>query len=150
MKKLLLPYRWKFAGILLILMGSFCAVLYTWFEFQFKMPVFAVYSAFFETKMFVTFQTNFADELILLLLVTGFGLVVFSKEKNETEILGNKRSDAMFKAMLANNILLLLSILFVFGSGFIAVLVFNLISVSVLYLLFFYLTDRTKEKKNSV
>lgn len=150
MKKLLLPYPWKYAGILLTFCGSVMAILYFCLDFRFKMPVFAIFSAFLETKMFVTFQTNFADELILILLVTGISLVVFSKEKNEMEIPYNKRSDAMFKAILANNILLLLSILFVFGSGFIVVLVFNLISVSVLYLLFFYLPDRTKEKKNSV
>jgi len=147
MKNLLLPYQWKFVGIFLSVLGSIFAVLYIWFDFNFKMPVFAVYSAFLETKMFATFHTNFADELILLLLLAGLSLIVFSKEKNEIEIPANKRLDAMFKAIRLNVVILFLSILFIFGSGFIVVLVFNLFSVFIFYLVFFYLFDRKKENE---
>lgn len=109
------------------------------------MPVFAVFSSFMETKMLVTFRTNFADELILLLLICGFGLIVFSKEKNETDNLDPLRIKALVKAIIANTVLLLFSILFVFGSGFIAVLVFNLFSVPIFYIFFFYLVERKRE-----
>ncbi len=145
MKNLLLPYPWKVFGVLLALSGSILAVLYIWFDFRFTMPVFAVFSSFMETKMLVTFRTNFADELILLLLICGFGLIVFSKEKNETDNLDPLRIKALVKAIIANTVLLLFSILFVFGSGFIAVLVFNLFSVPIFYIFFFYLVERKRE-----
>jgi hypothetical protein len=145
MKNLLLPYPWKLAGLFLTLTGSALGILYNWFDFRFSMPVFAVYSSFLQTKIFATFTTNFADELILLLLITGFGLIVFSKEKIESENLDSLRERALGKALISNNILMLFCILFVYGSGFIAVLILNLFSFSLFYLFFFYLMKR-KEK----
>jgi len=142
MKNLLLPYFWKFVGWLLTLIGSALAILYLLFDFKFKMPVFAIYSSFLETKMFVSFRTNFADELILLLLIIGLGLIVFSKEKIESENLEPLRTKAFATATISNNIFLLFSVLFIYGSGFIAILVLNLFSLSLFYLLFFYLLKR--------
>ena len=152
MKNFLLPYPWKYPGILLIFSGVVLAILYIWIDFRFTIPVFAVFSSFVETKIFVTFNTNFADELIMLLFICGFGLLVFSKEKNESEILDSIRYKALVLAFISNNLLLLCSVLFVYGSGFIAILVLNLITLPVFYLCFFYFLrqremDRTHHTK---
>lgn len=150
MKDSLLSYPWKFAGIFLCLCGIVLAVFYLWFDFRFTLPVFAVYSSFFETKMFATFRTNFADELTLLLLISGMSLIVFSKEKNETENIDALRLKALTIAVIANNILLLFSVLFIYGTGFLSVLVFNLISFSIFYLLFFYMFQWNEAKRKIV
>jgi len=142
MNTYLLPYPVKFAGMLLTFAGILMGAAYLWLGFRFTMPVFAIFSSFLETKMFVIFNTNFADELTLLLLVTGLVLIVFSREKNETRFLGNAREKAMAKAMITNNIFLLVSILFVYGSGFIGILVINLFSFLLFFLFFFYLLKR--------
>ena len=139
MNKFLLPYRWKLSGIFLLMAGTVSALFYIWFDFRFKVPVFAVYSSFLETKLFSVFRTNFSEELTLLLLIGGFSLVIFSKEKNEFEGLDLIRSRALFKALAVNNILLFLSVLLIYGSGFIAILVINIFSFFIFYLLFFYL-----------
>lgn len=146
MKTFLLPYPVKFAGIILTLAGIVVGVFYLWFDFRFNMPVFAIFSSFLETKMFVTFTTNFADELTLLLLVAGLLLIVFSREKIETQYLNNAREKAMTKAIITNNIFLLLSILFVYGSGFIGILVINLFSFLLFFLFFFYLLKRKPDR----
>lgn len=145
MKNHLLPYHWKLVGCILVLAGIVMGVFYLWFDFRFTMPVFAVYSSFFETKICETFTTNFADELTLLLLLSGLTLIIFSNEKKETEYIAGIRNKAMTKALLSNNILLLASIFFVFGSGFIVILVVNIFLFSLFYLFFFYLM---KQKKN--
>jgi hypothetical protein len=146
MKNLLLPYPWKIAGWFLTLTGSVLGVLYNWFDFRFSMRVFAIYSSFLQTKMFETFRTNFADELIMLLLIFGLSLIVFSKEKIEFENLDSARNKALARAFILNNLFLLFSVLFIYGSGFIAALVLKLISFSLLYLFFFYfLKRRTKD-----
>jgi hypothetical protein len=142
MKNLLLPYPWKFAGWLLTLIGIALASLYFFFDFKFKMPVFAIYSSFFETKFFATFRTNFADELIMLLLILGLGLMMFSKEKIESENINQIRDKALAKATISNTVFLLFSVLFIYGSGFITMLVLNLFSLPTFYLLFFYFTNR--------
>ncbi|MFA5973012.1 MAG: hypothetical protein WC780_11725 [Lentimicrobiaceae bacterium] len=145
MKNFLIPYTWKLFGLFLTVSGIISAVFYLWFDFRFTLPVFAVFSSFLETKMFTTFRTNFADDLILLLLISGLALIVFSKEKIESENLNSFRARALVKALIVNNLFLFLSILFVFGTGFIAILVINLFSFSIFYLIFYYIMKQ-KEK----
>lgn len=151
MNNLLLSNRWKPAGIFLVSMGVVLTIIFFWFDFRFKIPVFAVYSVFLETKMFVSFQTNFADELIMLLLISGLGLLIFSKEKTEDESLDQLRLIAFAKALIANIVLLLFSVLFIYGSGFIAMLVINIPSFFVFYLFFFYtgFAVRRRNKRQS-
>jgi hypothetical protein len=124
--------------MILTITGVFFTVLYVWFGFSFKMPVFAVFSSFIETRMFVTFRTNFADELIILLCLAGFFLMMFSKEKNEKEYFDSLRLKAFAKTIILNTILLFLSCLFVYGYGFIIALVLNCFSIFIFYLIFFY------------
>ena len=126
--------------------GAISAIIYIFFDFKFKIPVFAVYSSFLSTKYFTSFKTNFFDELTLLLLISGLALIVFTKEKNETEGLDSIRFRAFFRALTANTIFLLLSVIFVYGSGFIAILVVNIFSLFIFYLLFFYLRKREKKE----
>jgi hypothetical protein len=138
MNNLLLSFRWKLVGILLSILGVMLSIAYIWFDYRFKIPVFAVYSVFLETKTLEVFRTNFADELIMLLLISGLGLIIFSKEKKEVDGLDQFRLIAFAKALIANIVLLLFSVLFIYGSAFMALLVFNLLSFFVFYLIFFY------------
>ena len=144
MKNLLLPYYFKIFGIVLLLAGIAMAIFYIWFDFRFTIPVFAVYSVFFETKIFEVFRTNFADELTLLVLICGLGLIVFSKQKNEWAGLDFIRFKALSLAVIANTVFLLLSVIFVYGSGFMGILVINVISLFVFYLIIFLLIKRKK------
>lgn len=138
MNNILLPYRWKLLGISLTVIGMVLAIVFFSLDFRLKIPVFAVYSSFLEAKMFVTFQTNFADEIIMILLLCGLGLIIFSKEKTEYEGYDLIRLKALAKAVLVNICFLLFAVLFIYGSGFIAILVINIFSLFLLYLLFFY------------
>jgi hypothetical protein len=139
MEMILLPYRWKYVGWMLLTVGIILAGIYLTNEFTLRMPVFAVFSSFMETRMFVTFKTNVADDIILLLLVTGFGMSIGSRERVESEKMDLARGKAFTKAFLWNTLLLLFCILFVYGGGFLGVLIFNLFSFSILYLVFFNL-----------
>ena len=149
MNKFLLPYRWKMAGIVLSSAGAISALFYSLFDFKFKMTVFAVYSSFLDTKILQTFNTNVAEEITLSLLITGLSLIVFSREKKETADLEAIRSKAMARAVIINNVLLLFSVLFIYGTGFIAVLVLNIFSLLLLYLVFFYFSIRKNYGKIS-
>ncbi len=128
--------------------GMACTALYSFFDFRFKIPVFAVVSIFMESKFFTVFQTNFSEEVILFLLITGFNLIIFSKEKNESESLDTIRLRAFAGAMITNAAIQLLAVLFVYGAGFAAVMVFNLLSVNILYLIFFYRMRWSLKRKN--
>jgi hypothetical protein len=144
MTNFLLPYKYKLIGAVLIFIGLVGLAFYIWFDFNINIPVFAAYSAYFETKIFAMIRTNIADEFIILTLLAGFFFVVFSKEKTENEAISQLRSEAFFKSVIANIILLVLSTLFVFGNGFVIILLINLYSPFIFYLISFSITKRGK------
>lgn len=151
MEKRLLPYPWKITGFLLFFAAIVLSVFYIGFDMRFRVPVFAVMSSFAETRMFVTFRTNFADELILLLMVSGSVLSAFSKERKELRYYKLLRIRAVFLALLWNSILVFLSVLFIYGNGFLVVMTLNLFSLNILYQVFFYflrLKQRTHLRSN--
>lgn len=140
MKNFLLPYYFKTIGIILVLVGIVFSVLYLKFNLNYTTRVFAVTSIYLENQFFVITKTNIIDEIILILIMVGFGLIVFSKEKNEREHLNVLRGKALSKALIANTLFILFSILFIYGGGFIGIMITNLFSIFIFYLIYFHLS----------
>jgi len=134
----MLPYKYKIPGIILVLAGIVLAIIYFSSNIRFELPVLAVVSSYMETKYFATFKTNFVDESILLLLLGGFSLWVFSREKSDTDEIREIRIEALKRAILSDLAFLLFSILFIYGSAFIALVVANLVLPFILYLAYYY------------
>lgn len=137
-----LSYKWKAIGWVLILLGTISAIFLIFFDFRFTLPVFAVFSQYMETKIMATFRTNFADELTMLLLLSGFLLVTFSTEKTINRFSLNNKARAIFKALFYNTLILIFTILFIYGQGFLTMLIINLYSLFILYQVFLYLPKR--------
>jgi hypothetical protein len=136
---MLISHKYKIPGYLLIFIGLVLTILYFSVDFRFEMPVFAVFSSYFETKFFTAFRTNFADELIILLFLAGLTLVAFSKEKNESELLQPLRIKALIKTAIINSLVMTFSVVFIYGSGFMAILIVNIFLPFILYLSIFNL-----------
>ncbi|GAB1472987.1 hypothetical protein MASR2M69_04280 [Bacteroidota bacterium] len=142
------PHRIKYIGWTLFCTGIVTGVLFAFFNLVINLPVLAIFSSFMETKYFAVFTTNFTDELTLLLLIGGIFMIVFSKERGEedsievSEVFDRLRAKSMFKAIFYNTLILIFSILFIFGQGFFWVLVLNLLSIFVIYLIIFELSKR--------
>jgi amino acid transporter len=133
----MLSFKWKIAGYALLLMGAVMAILFFLTDFRFEFPIFAIFSSYMETRFFTFFSTNFADELIMMVLLCGFAFVSFSKEKKESDHLKTARMNAIRKTAIVNTVFLIFSILFVYGSGFIAVLIVNMFMPFIIYLILF-------------
>lgn len=133
----LFSYRWKIEGYILMICAGILTVLYFKFNFRFEMPVFAVVSAYKETRLFAVFSTNFADETIMLTFLSGLALIAFSKEKKELGIYKEIRIKALITTVKISTAILLFSILFIYGGAFMAVVVLNLFLPLVLYLIIF-------------
>jgi len=143
----LLPYKYKVPGMILAAAGIILAALYFIFNIRFELPVLAVFSSYMKTNYFTTFKTNFTDESILILLLLGFSLWVFSKEKLESQSLWAVRVKALKRAILTDIGFLLFTVLFIYGSGFIALVLLNMILPFILYLFhFYYLKNRDQRK----
>jgi len=134
----LLPYAYKWIGFGLVVSGIIFAFLTYRLNFRIDLPVFAVVSSFVETRFFIFSRTNFTDELIILMILPGLLLIVFSKEKKEYPQFSQIRAKSLCMAVIANSILILFSVLFIFGSSFIIVVMVNLFSTFAFYLVFFW------------
>jgi amino acid transporter len=150
MKKFLLPHYCKTIGTILVLIGIVFSVLCLKFDFNYTTSAFALISIYLENRFFIITQTNIIDEITLILFVVGFGLIVFSKEKNEVEYLNALREKAFINAIIVNTFFILFSILFIYGGGFLGILVFNLFSVFIFYLIFFYLSLKKNKQETEV
>lgn len=134
----MLPYWYRYPGYFLLITGICITILYLWMDIRIMSTVFALFSCFIEIKTFTLIRTNITDELFMISLISGLGLIIFSKEKKEQKRFITFRYRALFRAFLWNTIFLIFSILFIFGNGFLFILILNLVSVSILYLWFFY------------
>ncbi len=142
MNNCLFPYKFKWIGAFLVLCGTIALVFYVLYNLVFMVPVFAVFSSFLETKVFAIITTNITDELIMLALLTGFFFIAFSKEKAENESIAAIRASALSKAVFANTVFLFFSVLFIYGNGFVAMILLNLVSPLIFYLVFFVILKR--------
>jgi len=137
MIKMLLSYKFKLPGLIMIFAGTVFTFFYFAFDFRFELPVLAIFSSFMETRFFTTFRTNFADELIMLLFLSGLLLLAFSADKYEPDSYNLLRIKALIKTVVADSIFVILSLLFVYGSGFLAVAIINFFLPFILYLVIF-------------
>jgi len=145
---ILLPYKFKTPGYICTVVAVVLSVVYFYFRLQISVPVFAVISSNIETNIFTIFETNFFEKLIMLIFVAGFSLVVFSREKEEARYLRIVRIMALKRTIAAYILWMILSIIFVYGNAFIAVLVINIISPFIIYLIIFNTIKYRELKKN--
>jgi hypothetical protein len=150
--RFLLPHKFKFVGIVLFIIGMIGAYLRFYLGIKptvLNVSVFAFYSSFLDTKTFSVITNNISDEIIGLLLSLGLIFINFSKETFEDEIVNSLRLRSFYYSVLTNTIIIIFSILFIYGFAFVNVFIINLFSQLILYQLFFRLSLILNYKKNS-
>ncbi len=146
---MLLPFKYKMPGYILIFIGMILSILFFTINFRFQIPVLVLVSSYMETRFFTIFNTNFADELIFISLLTGFSLVVFSREKNEKDFYNSLRLRALVKTVITNTVFMIFSVLFIFGSAFMGIIVLNIFLPFIVYLVFFNFMRRREIAQNN-
>ena len=112
------------------------------------MKVFAFYTA--ETKNITFIKDDIIDEVICILILIGGLLAAFSKEKNEDEYISKIRLESLLTATYINYGLLFYSIIFVYDTGFFNILVFNMFTLLVIFLIGFnFLLYKAKQGINA-
>jgi hypothetical protein len=146
-----LPTRLRWIGIALIAAGSVLGYFWGFAGFKpewMSFHVFAVYSSYLKTVTFGMTKTNLTDELACFLLLTGSLWLICTKEKEESLDIDRIRYKALISSILLNFVFLLFSIFFIFGIGFLEILIINMFTQPVFYLLVFWLLMWRKNKKN--
>jgi hypothetical protein len=140
-------YKFKYVGLLLLLSGLILTLLNQIHRLKIRLPVLAVHSSYIQTKYFTIITTNIFEEITLLCLLAGFLLLVFSKERVEMKAYETLREESWKSVIFLNSALLVFSILFIYGKGFIAVLILNLFTPFIFYLMVFMI-KKAKLKQN--
>ncbi len=91
-------------------------------------------------------KNNIADELASIFLIVGGILVTFSKTKDEDEFISKIRTESLIWATYINYAVLLLTILFVFDISFFNVLIYNMFTILIFFIVrFHYMLYKTKK-----
>jgi hypothetical protein len=149
----LLPNKYKLIGwILLIigLIGGFYLIGTDYESDALNLKVFAIYNddTFFSNNsgFFKIIENSIVDELVSIAIIIGGLVVGFTKEKVEDEFIYKLRKDSLVWAIIANYIILLLAIIFVYSFTFFDVLVFNMFTPLLFFIVRF---NFLKLKSNS-
>ena len=152
----LLPHGFKIIGWILFILGVIGGlyVLITNYEQDIlSMKVLSIYNddALFGNKegFFKIINNDVLDELVAVFIIIGGLFVTFSREKVEDEFIYKLRKDSLVWAVIFNYSVLLIAILFVYSFTFFDVLVFNMFTPLIFFILrfnFLKLKSRSHEE----
>ena len=111
--------------------------------FDFNVPAIFVDEIMGEKFVFGMTENNILNEIVGVVLILSFLMVAFSKEKQEDELIAKIRLDSLVWATYVNYGVLSLSMIFIYGMSFFWVMIFNMFTI----LLFFIVRFNWQVKK---
>lgn len=148
----LFPNRFKKIGWFLFIPGLILGIVFLISQSDisfFDVKVFSVVEqAIFNDTVFFSFtENNILDEIAGLLIIIGALLIAFSKEKLEDEFIAKIRLESLVWATYVNYAILLLSIIFIYDLMFFWVLVFNMFTILIFFIIRFnWVLNKTKNQ----
>jgi len=140
--KLLLPNKYKKAGWIILIPASILGLILVYNEFGAEWltaKVFAIATdgTLDKYKYFSFINTNLTNTIIGALFIIGAMMVSFSKEKNEDEFIAELRLSSLLWAVCLSYILLLIAFIFVYGTPFLDVMVYNMFTILIIFIVRF-------------
>lgn len=142
MTSLLLPHRFKKPGWFILIPAALAGILISIMDFDaqlLKGTVFAIANdpLLGEDRFFSFIKTDLTNTVVGSLFIIGGLLVGFSREKKEDEFIANLRLTSLLWAVWVSYILLLLAFLFIYGAVFFSVMVYNMFTVLIIFIIRF-------------
>ncbi|MCC6257722.1 MAG: hypothetical protein IT254_05330 [Chitinophagaceae bacterium] len=157
--ELLLSNKFKKIGWILLIpsaiMGIYLSILNVEPEWL-NSKVFAlIHSEPFGRWQFFSFiEVNLTNTLTAVLFIIGGVLIGFSKLKREDESVSRIRLSSLLWAVWVNYLLLLIAFLFIYGTAFLTIMIYNMFTVLILFIGRFHFMlykkemHRTHDKSN--
>ncbi len=141
--KFLFPSTYKKWGWIILIPAAILGVIDLFIETQpafFNWTVPALYKAEFmgKTTYFGWVENNVLNEILAVLVIMGSLLVAFSKQQYEDEFIAKTRLESLVWATYVNYIVLLVAILFVYDIGFLWVMIFNMFTILIFFIIRFH------------
>lgn len=138
---LLIPNRYKRIGWM-ILVPSFILGLFVRFA-DLQLGFLEISK---NNKSLLDDDINLTDELALTGIIIGLLLLAFSREKVEDEYIGKIRLESLQWAVLINYILLIIATWLIHGLGYIDVMMYNMLTVLIIFLIRFHYILRKNQQ----
>ncbi|NEM97241.1 hypothetical protein GXP69_06010 [Pontibacter sp. BT327] len=121
------------------LIAGFLAILSDNALFELETTVFALYDGgiFEPAKAFRLIENNIFDEVVAITAIIGGLLAAFSREKDEDEYISQIRLESLLWATYINYGFLIFSVLFIYGLAFYQVLLLNMLTLLLIFLVRF-------------
>jgi hypothetical protein len=142
--KILFPNHFKRIGWIILIPSAILGVLSVFdaikFGFLSNVKMFALYSDDFPSgnTVFGFVKNNISDEILGILCIVGAILVAFSKEKHEDEFIAKIRMESLVWATYINYAILIFCMLFFYSIGFLYVMIFNMFTILLFFIIRFY------------
>ncbi len=146
---LLLPSRFKTIGWFILIPATIAGIFLIATEYEanwLTTKVFAIFNddlffgnnkAYGLGKNFTVITTDVTNTLVGLLFIVGGIMVSFAKEKREDEFIANLRLSSLMWSVWVNYALLLLCLIFVWGLAFFNVMVYNMFTILIIFIIRF-------------
>jgi hypothetical protein len=137
---LLLPARYKRIGIILFIPSLVLGILCRFWDFSFDFLTLRLPSANKDAntgKLSFEGIINFTDEFAITGLILSLLFIAFAREKQEDEFIHQNRLESWQWAVVLNYVLLLIAIWFVHGMEFIDVMMYNMLTVLIIFIIRF-------------
>lgn len=140
--KYLLPTRYKRIGWFIFLPSILLGIPIVIFEaapsfLDFKVFAIFIDEAFGVQQLYGVIENNLLNEILGISTILGGLLVAFSKEFDEDELVASMRLESLVWAVYWNYGILILALVFVYDLSFYWVMVFNMFTPLVLFILRF-------------
>ena len=140
--KFLFPNRYKMIGWCLLIPATISGIIVSISGFEaswLHTKVFAILNDEFfgKNQTFSIIETNITNTVVGVIFIVGALFVGFSKEKREDEFIAKLRLSSLLWAVGVNYTLLLFSFLFIYGAAFFTVMVYNMFTVLLIFIVRF-------------
>jgi hypothetical protein len=129
--KFLLPNRYKLIGWIITIPSLVLGIMHRFFDFIFDFLTVNLNKS--TEGLFDEKVLNFTDELAMTGLIVGLLFIAFSREREEDEYISRIRLESLQWAVLVNYVLLLAAIWFIHGLKFLDVMVYNMLTILILF-----------------
>lgn len=143
---LLLPHRYKLIGFLILIPSLVLGIAVMFYDF--KIDFLTIKNPIKTTDLLSGGSLNFTDEIALTGLIVGLLFIAFAREKQEDEYIRSLRLESLQWAVLVNYILLLIATWVVHNFAYLDVMVYNMLTVLLFFIIRFSVMLR--RNKNTI
>jgi hypothetical protein len=140
----LFPNKFQKIGWLILIPSAIIGLITLIYEYEpsfldFNVPaIFVNEISFSDSKRFFGMvNNNILNEILGILIIVSSLFVAFSKEKSEDEYISKIRLESLVWAVYVNYVILLLSFIFIFDFSFLWVMLFNMFTVLLFFIIRF-------------